>query len=66
MKILYVYNNRRRKTPLIKTPDTKEARELYQKKGYKIEAHTINLLHQIMNPIQAEMERRDLNARKNK
>ena len=49
MKMLYVYNNKKRKTPLIKTPDTKEARELYKSRGYKIESHDIeDIIYQAM------------------
>lgn len=61
MKMLYVYNNKKRKTPLIKTPDTKEARELYKSRGYKIESHEIeDIIYQTMNPIQNELRRKEM------
>lgn len=61
MKMLYVYTNKKSKNPKIKTPDTKEARELYKSQGYKIESHDIkDIIYQAMNPIQNELRRKEM------
>lgn len=57
MKMLYVYNNKKRKTPLIKTPYSKEAEELYKSKGWTVSLHDIL---SVACPKQAELMKKEM------